>query len=201
MTLAELAAAPAWPRERVRALPGRCRGALLRDWASHVRRGFGDGAVARLREALELPASALPDAPPRKTWYPVSHQLLVTRWVGAELLDGDLLALEPLLFDAAHGAKDRVIEWALATVGVGFVFRQSRRVHGWLYDRGSVDAAVRRGAAELSWTGAELFAEPTWRLLQAFVVRSTIRSLNREVVAIEARDPGPDGFALDVRWR
>lgn len=192
---------PPWPPEQVQALAGRCRGALLRDWAAHLRRDFGDDAVVRLRDALGLTPRALPDAPVRKAWYPVGHQIAITRWVGETLLDGDLLALEPLLFTATHGARDRVIEWAMATVGVGFVFRQGERLHGWLYDRGRVRCAVQRNNARFDWSGAEFFGNPTWRLLQCFAVRATIRSLGREVVELTAVDPGPARYSLAVTWR
>jgi len=200
LSLADVAAAPAWPLERVRALDGRCRGALLRDWADHLGRDFGAAAVERLRADLALPAGLLPDAPERRAWFPVPFQLMVTRYAGERLLDGDLLALEARLHDAGHRTRDRVVEWAIATVGPGVVFKNTERIHRWLYDRGRARTTVHRNNALFEFQGAEFFAEPTWRLLQCFAVRAAIRLLKRDLRSLEAFDRGPDAFAVAVTW-
>ena len=200
LTLADLARAPRWPQARLDALAGRCRGALLRDWAANIERRFGAAAVAAVREATALDLRTLPDAPSRHGWYPVAAQLALTRAVAERYLAGDLLALEPLLHEAGRGARDRVVEWAMATVGPGFVMRQAERLHRWLYDEGRAAAEVARDGARVVWGGAPFCGEPTWRVLQAFAVRSTVALLDREVVALEAEDLGPEAFALTVRW-
>lgn len=201
LTVADLARAPAWPRERVRAIPGRCRGALLRDWGNHVRRLWGDDALAALRAELGLDEATLPDAPALRAWYPVRYQCEATRLIADRFTGGDPLGLAPLLADAGSRLQDGVIAWAIRTLGPGVVLKNAGRVHKDLYDVGRCTSRVGKGEAELRFSGAELFAEPTWRVLQMFALEATIGALGRTLVGIEAEDPGGDGFVARVAWR
>lgn len=201
-TLRALAGAKAWPDARVSALSGRCRGVLLRDWGVHVRSAFGETALADVRAALGLDATELPDSPAHKAWVPVQHQLRATRAIAARCLGGDLLALEPLLAEAGTRARDRVVEWAARRAGPGLILKSSPRIHRHLYDAGEVVADVGRDRAELNWRGAAFFAEPTWRLLQCFALRTTFTLLRRELTTLAVgADDEEAGFRLRLAWR
>jgi len=200
-SLEELAHAPAWPTDRVAELEGRCRGVVMRDWGAHVRARWGEAGLAEVREAAALSPEDLPDAPAPRVWYPVAHQLVVTRAIADRHLGGDLLALEPLLVEAGRSARDRVVEWAMRRVGPGFVLKHAHRVHRDLYDRGEVTSDVRRGEATLRWEGAGIFAEPTWRVLQCFALRGAVRLLGRELGHLEAASEGGDDLTLRLGWR
>lgn len=200
-TLERLAATPPWPLARELALPGRCRGALLRDWAAHVRRRAGDEAVVRLRAATGIDAARLPDAPKATDWYPIAYQVALTRAIVDHALGGDVLALEPLLADDTARAGDKLIALALRTLGPKRLLKRTAKAHGWLYDVGHADAAVDDGRARLDFVGAAHFANPTWRVLQLFALRGMLGGFGREIVSLCADVAGDDRFAVEVRWR
>jgi hypothetical protein len=200
-SLADLAAQPRWDSARTRALPGRCVGSLLRDWGLHVRRRWGEDALAAVRERAGLDAATLPDAPSLTEWVPLHYQLALTEAVADECLGGDLLALEALLHADALAARDRLLRWAIAKLGPAAALKGAGKLHPHLYDVGRVTSRVRRGQAELAFDGAALFGHPTWRLLQLFGQRSLLRALKRELLVLEGDDRGSDAFALRLAWR
>jgi hypothetical protein len=196
-----LAAEPPWEAARALALPGHCRGALLRDWAAHVSRRAGPGAVERLRAHLGLGPDLLPDHPPAERWYPVGYQLALTRAIIDLALGGDALALEPLLAEDTARARDKVLLFALRTLGPRRVLRGTSKVHAHLYDVGRAEADVADSSARLSFRGAAMFADPTWRILQLFAVRGMLRGFRRDLVELVADPEGEDRFTLQVAWR
>ena len=211
----ELARAPRWSGLRTRALTTRVRGILLRDWAAHVRTGFGEGALAAVRARADVSPAALPDAPDLRAWYPARLQLRVTEAIIDECLGGDALALGELLRAVGPTTRDRALRWALTKVGPGPMLRGAARAHGRLYDQGAAVAKTRRGAAEVEVTGGPLFAHPTWRLLQLLAIRTMLRALGRAEKALTVEDvpaspagggedtggpPAPRGALFRVRW-
>ena len=198
--LATLAAIPAWPLDRVLALPGRCKGSLLKAWGEHVRRRFGSSEADQLRAALGLTASDLPDAPDPLGWYPIAWQLALTRLISDRYLGGDLLALEPLLREDARSKQQRLIGHVLRlAVSPRRLLMGSERVWGNLYDRGRFQAEVGKHHASLRWSGAAFPSEPTWRVLQVFALRATFDALHAKEPMCHGRDLD-DGFELDVRF-
>jgi len=201
LTLEAIAAEPAWSLADTLALPGRCRGALLKDWAAHVTRRAGPGAVSALREALGLDARALPDAPPREAWYPVGYQLALTRAIVDRSLGGDVLALEPLLMEDAGRVRDKVAAVTMRLMGARRLFGKTSEVHGWLYDLGAARAEVADHRARVVLSGARYFAEPTFRALQLFATRALLRGLGKTLVDLRADAAPDDGLVIEAAWR
>jgi len=199
--LETLAAAPPWPLAREVAVAGRCRGALLRDWAAHVERRGGSDAVARLRERVGIGPELLPDAPKFDGWYPVGYQIALTRAIVDVALDGDILALEPLLAEDATRFRDRLLEMAMRALGPKRLLKRTAKAHAWLYEGGQAEAEVGDGAAVISFRGAAFFANPTWRVLQIFATRGMLRGFGRDITKLQADAEGEDRFTLEVAWR
>lgn len=183
------------------ALPGRCRGSLVARWADGCRRRWGEAGVAAVREGLGPLSAALPDDPGADIWIPVAAQILATDLVIDRLLGGDATALESLLHEDTERARDKVVGWVVRTLGPATVFRGARRLHPHLYDVGAVEAQVSSGLATLTWTGAPLFENPTFHVLQVLGNRIMLRMMRREVTELSAPDAGPDACSLRIRWR
>lgn len=200
--LRDLAGRPAWPLDEVLALPGRCRGSLLKDWASHVRRRFGPGEPEVLRATLGVDARALPDAPDKESWVRVSHQLALTRQIAERHLGGDLLALEALLREDARQKADRWVDRVVRlALSPRRVLGETKKIHAALYDLGEASATVDKHRATITWRGAAFFGEPTWRTLQVFAVRGLFDTLGGSVRVVEARGADREsGFALTIAW-
>ena len=198
--IAELARVPAWSAARVAALPGRCRGSLLARWAGLVRRHFGDAAVRRVRRELGALAADLPDDPPDEEWFPVAVQIALTDVFVGEFLGGDPRLLQPLLAEDVKGQVGRAAGLFLRTVGPGPILGRARHIHPSLYDVGRADADVGSGHAVIDCTGAELFANPTWQILQLMAHAGFVELTGREVLSITARSPADDALRIDLRW-
>jgi hypothetical protein len=200
--LRALAARPAWPLEDVLSLPGHCRGSLLKDWASHVRRRFGANEPDVVRQALGVDAQTLPDAPTDDAWVRVAHHLALTRQLVERRLGGDLLALEALVREDARSNSDRwvdrVVRLALAPRRV---LAETKRIHSALYDAGEAEAAVGKNDATITWHGAPFFGEPTWRVLQVFAVRGLFHTLGGSVRVVRAEGgERTSEFSLVIGW-
>lgn len=202
VSIETLAAERPWPRERELALRGRCRGALLRDWAGHVARRAGPEAVARLRAEVGIDAAALPDAPKPDVWYPVAYQVALTRAIVDVALAGDVLALEPLLAeDTARGVRDRLLVMAMRALGPKRLLKRTDKAHDYFYDTGQASADANDGHATMRFGGAAFFGNPTWRMLQVFAVRGMLKGFERTLTSLRVDLDGDDRFALDVQWR
>ena len=198
----ELAAARPWSREQELALQGRCRGALLRDWAAHVARRAGPEAVGRLRAEVGLDPALLPDAPKPEAWYPVAYQVGLTRAIVDVALGGDVLALEPLLAeDTARGVRDRLLVMAMRALGPKRLLKRTDKAHDYFYDVGRASAEASDGHALMRFEGAAFFGNPTWRMLQVFAVRGMLKGFDRTIQSLRVDVAGHDRFALDVSWR
>jgi hypothetical protein len=198
--LAGLARAQAWSRDEVLALPGRMKAALLRDWGVHVNRRFGAGESERLLSAVGIERAALPDAPDPEARVPVGWQLALTRAIADRHLGGDLLRLEALLIEDARRRPVSLVERvARLAVSPRRVLSHAEKIHGNLFDVGACRAELGKSGGTLTWTGARLFAEPTWRVLQCFAIRGMCAVLNERPPTL-AGESIDEGFRLHLAW-
>lgn len=199
MRLETLAAEPRWHASRVEALPGRCRGTLLKDWAANFSRHFGPDAVRHIRERLGVSLSGqLPDAPSQHEWLPVALQIRVTDIVIDDFLDGDALALEPVLRDGLD-RSGRVARALIRRLGPT-VLRGARQIHKQCYDTGSASARLSGRSVVLRSEGAEFMANPTWQLLQLIGHKLLLGLSGHTMVQLEGRSPEPTAFEAHVSW-
>ncbi|MFO0744144.1 MAG: hypothetical protein U1F43_00530 [Myxococcota bacterium] len=197
---AELIARPAWEPAEVLALPGRCKGSLMRDWAAHLARRWGADAVLRAREDAGVAPSDVPDAPVKDLWYRVAHQLALTRAIANRFLDGDLAALEALLREDALRVKERLVDRVLrATLSPRRVLAAAPKIHAAAYDLGRMTVEVERHGATLRFEGARYFAEPTWGALQLFALRGLFLALHEPAPTIVG-EPGQDSLVVRLAY-
>jgi hypothetical protein len=199
LPLAALAAAPRWPAERTRALPGRVRGDALRQWGVHLRRRFGDHAPDAVRARLGVSLDELPDAPGRHCWVPLPLQVRLLQVITDELLDGDALRMDTLFSDSTSAA-DHALSLAGRIAGPGLVLRMAGGWHASVCDVGRCEAEVDGPRATLRFTGAEAFDDPSWRLSQALGVGSIFTSLRRPATRLEGASEAARSFALLLAW-
>jgi hypothetical protein len=200
-TLAGLAAEPHWPRDRLASLTGRCRGAVVGKWAEGCRLRWGDTAPDLLRGDLGVDMARLPDVPPQREWLPAELWLRLTDAIVARFLHGDALALEPLMVADARRSAGMTARLFARQLGVPRILGATGRIHGWLYDVGEAGAVVGPGEATIRWSGAELFAQPTWRLLQIFGLRGAIETAGGRSADVVVASASHDGFEVIARWR
>lgn len=198
--VATLARLPRWGAARVETLPGRCRGTVLARWGAACRRRWGGAAIARLRARLGPWFDDLPEDPPEHAWFPVHMQIRLTDAVIDEFLAGDASALEPILFDDIERSLGRVKRAFLRTLGPGPILQRAGPLHAHLYSVGQTTADLRPNGATLSSTGAELFANPTWQLLQVLANLGMIQFTGRQMQSVRARMTASDAFAVDLNW-
>lgn len=189
-----------WSQEQVLALPGRMKAGLLRDWGVHVNRRYGAGESARLRAEIGLDTTQLPDSPDPDTRVPVGWQLVLTRAIANRHLGGDLLALEPLLLEDAQRRPVSFAEKvARMTISARRILGHAEKIHRDLFDVGTCQADLDRRGGTLTWTGARLFTEPTWRVLQAFAIRGMCTVLNERPPTLTGEGQ-VDGFRLHLTF-
>jgi hypothetical protein len=196
--LVDFVGRPAWPAAEVRALPGRGKGSLFRDWAAHLERHYGAEGVAAVRAATGIDAVALPDQPADKGLYPIGLQSLLVRATAERWFDGDLLALEPGLRADALASRNRWSDRVMRRlVSPWWVLGQATRIHAGLYDLGRAESEVGKGRARIVWSGARFMAEPTWGVMQAFAIRGLFAATRGVEPELEAT-PGDDQLVFDV---
>lgn len=196
----QLAGLPRWTADRVERIEGRCRGSVIARWAQCCRRAFGDVAVGRLRAAVAQLVPDLPDEPPEHAWFPVALQIRLTDVVIDDLLGGDPAELEPILHADIEANLGRIKQALLRSVGPGPILGRAKHLHAHLYDVGSARARVESTEATVTTRGAELFANPTWQLLQMFAHRGLVAFTDRTVTSLSATMPAPDAFAVRIAW-
>jgi hypothetical protein len=199
LSLSALAAVPRWPAARTMALPGRLRGHALRDWGVHLRARHGDGASDRVRAALGVDEEALPDAPSRRDWIPISLQIRMLQAVSDLWLDGDGLRLEALFTDT-NGAADKALALAGRVAGPGMVLRMAGAWHASVCDVGRCEAEVDGGRAVLRFRGAEVFDDPMWQLSQALGMQAMFNTLRRPAKQLTGNGDGSGCFTLWMAW-
>ncbi|MSP93142.1 MAG: hypothetical protein EXR79_15300 [Myxococcales bacterium] len=191
-----------WPAERLAALAGRCRGVLLRDWADHCRRRFGPTSVTEVRARAGPVAALVPDQPDLRDWLPAAAQIALTDAIVACHLGGHTMRLEALLREDALRDLTRVHRLLARAMGPHGGYRQVQGVYHKLYDVGRFRADVGDRTAVLHCAGAELFANPTWRVLQLFAHRAALHVLTgRDDGEVTGVGDGNGGFWIRMRWK
>lgn len=199
MTIEQLAAVPRWPEARTLALDGRLRGNALRAWGTHVARLWGPRAPDRVRERLGLGPDVLADVPTRKDWLPVSVQIRLAHAVVDEWFDGDILAFERV-FAETSGTGDKVMRWAAAQLGPTAVLKRAAGYHKSVCTVGELDSTATARSARLDFRGADVFDNPTWRLLNTMSMRTMFAFMKRRLTRIEGFDRGPRAFLIELEW-
>ncbi|TNF26937.1 MAG: hypothetical protein EP329_20325 [Deltaproteobacteria bacterium] len=199
VTIEELAATPRWPLERILALPGLLRGNALRGWGTHVARHWGPGAPDRVRELLGVSATTLPDVPAKRDWLPIWVQLRLAQVIVDEWCGGDMLGFEDL-FAETSGTGDKVMRWAAAQLGPTAVLRRAGSYHASVCTVGSCDATADARSARLDFRGADVFGNPTWRLLNTMSIRTMFTFMKKRLVTIHGVDVSPRDYVIEVAW-
>lgn len=206
LDLESMAKAAPWSQDEVLGLPGRMKAALLRDWGVHVNRRFGAGESERLQAVVGIERSALPDAPDPEARVPVGWQLALTRAIAERHLGGDLLKLEAMLIEDARRRPVSLVERvARLAVSPRRILSHAEKIHGNLFDVGACKAELGKSGGTLTWTGARLFSEPTWRVLQCFAIRGMCAVLNERPPtmwgeSLEDSRAETGGFRLHLTW-
>lgn len=211
LTIEELARVPRWPLEHTLALQGGVRGDTLGAWGHNLVTRFGPDAVARIRERV-VPGTAHEDRdrvraelvaiPPMlsdRDRVPVYAQLVLTEAIVDEFLDGDMLALLPLLVEDTRAGLGRLRLGAMRIAGVGNLIRLGPRTFREVHEKGehAVDVSGRR--AELQFTRNRLFANPTWRVLQVLATRVLFELVGAKG-SVLGEDTGDDAFTAIATW-
>jgi hypothetical protein len=179
-------------------LPGRCRGDLLGPWGTNVAKRYGADGLARVRRRLAPPLDQLAPVLTAKDWVPILAQLRVTEAIVDEHLAGDWPALLPLIIEDARAGIGRIQLALLRSIGPGNAFRLTSRTLPQVYESGTGAATVEKKHARLEFTGNAVFAQPRWRLMQLFAMRTMM-----ELAGVQGTATGedvPDGFVAHARW-
>ncbi|MCB9787734.1 MAG: hypothetical protein H6744_13710 [Deltaproteobacteria bacterium] len=203
LTAEALAAKPRWDRARAMAIPGRCRGVLLRGWQQLCTRRWGPTAVSKVRAALGPDSKLLPDKPGRLAWLPLGLQIRVTDVIIEELLGGDALGIEAALRENSLAASDGMVARMARTLGPAGLIRRATEWQAHLYDVGRVRVEVRERECE-AWAvfeGSEMYENPTWRGLQLATQRMVIEKSGRGVRETYGVGLPRGGYGAYVGWR
>lgn len=202
LTLAELAALPAWTHQESLSLEGQCLGAAMREWGPNVCRRWGADAADRIRADIGVDEAALPSSPDESSWLPVGLQVCTTEAIIRLFLGGDGNALEALVWEDLERTNPskaglRMLQWT----GPSLILRQVSRIHKRLYTVGEATGRVSRAEATIELKGAALFANPTWQLLQLTALRILLRAAGRKDTALYGQMPTADAFHIHLSWR
>jgi hypothetical protein len=201
-----LAAQPRWGREKTLALLGRARGDLLGAWGTNLVARFGPDALARVRARIGPPHDALAPVLTDHEWVPVHAQLLITEAIADEVFGGDVRAIYPALLEDTKKGLGRFKIAALRALGVARAFKIVPKIFNKVHDKGSV-ALETADAPPAGWngvrlrfTGAPLFTNPTWRLMQLFATK-VVLDLAEVQGQVVGHDDGQYGFLVDAGWK
>ncbi|MCA9518873.1 MAG: hypothetical protein KC635_28250 [Myxococcales bacterium] len=200
VTIEELAAEPRWSEDRIRGLAGRVRGNALRSWGLHVARHWGPRAPDLVRSRLGLGADALPDVPTKRHWLPVWAQIKLAHVIVDEWLDGDILAFEKVFGETA-GTGDKVIRWVAAKLGPTAVLKRADSYHESVCDVGKCLTTANATSARLDFRGADVFGNPTWRILNMMGMSTMFDFMKRDMGVLVGYDEGPRDFVIEMAWK
>jgi hypothetical protein len=199
LTIDTFASQPRWEMTRTLALPGWSRGDALGPWGDNLTRRFGGDALRRVRQRLPAEHARIAPVLTARDTLPVHAQLLLTEAICDEFLGGDLRALYPLLIEDTRAGIGRIQLALVKTMGPHRALAHGARGFRDIYDRGSADADTARGHARIVFRGSELFAHPTWRVLQLFAT-GTVIALAGGTAVLSGEDLGEDAFAALATW-
>jgi hypothetical protein len=201
LPLDHFAGQPRWSHERTATLTGRSRGILMLKWAENVRRRWGELVLANVRKRAGDIAALVPDAPDARDWLPAAAQIALTDAIIDLCLQGDARRLEALVLADALRDVTRLHRLLARAMGPHGGYRQVQAVYHKLYDIGRYRAEVGPCTAVVHCSGAALFGNPTWRLLQMVAHKGALQLLTgREDGEIMGLGDQPDSFWLRMRW-
>jgi hypothetical protein len=196
LTIDELVAAPRWPLDRTMALAGRVRGDTLGPWGDNLRKRFGPDALARVLARLPMPVAPVLTDRDRVAVY---AQLLVTEAIVDELLDGDMLALLPLIIADTRASIGTIKLAAMRVMGIGNLLRLGPKTFRDVHENGTHEAVVAKKSAHLTFANNPLFAHPTWRVLQVFAT-SVLFDLVGAKGDVLGEETGDAAFTSIATW-
>ena len=199
LTVETLGGQARWPGDRLASVPGRCRGDALGPWGHNLCRRFGPDAVDRIRRRLGPPLDQLGAVLSARDWVPAHAQVAVTEAIVDEYLDGDMLALYPLLVDDTRSSLGRAQLLLLRTLGPERSLRLVPRTFRNVYEDASAEIDVRPGRARMTLCGNPLFEHPTWRRLQLFGLRALLELVDRRGEVVGEGEVA-DGFTAIATW-
>ncbi len=196
----EASDAQLWSSEATMALAGRCRGVLLRGWASRVRRRWGEDAPDLLRADVGVGVDTLPDHPDARAWLPVGPYLRLNEAIVARCCAGDTAAFAAALADDARRSAGFLARTVARRLGPERLLRQAVDAHPQLFDVGETELDGVAGDRLIRYSGARVFDQPTWRFLQLFGLRLLIESGGADLRACDGAARGPTTFDVRLRW-
>ncbi|PIE20319.1 MAG: hypothetical protein CSA66_00780 [Proteobacteria bacterium] len=194
-----MATEPRWPVDRIHALPGQVRGNALRAWGVHVARHWGPEAPDLVRDRLGLDDKTLPDVPTKRHWLPMYVQIRLAHVVVDEWLDGDMRRFEAV-FGESSGTGDKVMRWVATKLGPTAVLRRASGYHGSVCTAGRLASTANARSACLDFRGADVFGNPTWRLLNMMSMRTMFSFMKRDLITLVGVDRGPRDFTIELGW-
>jgi hypothetical protein len=194
----DLASTPRRPVEETEGIEGRCRGALLADWAENFAEQWGAEAPRTIREGLGALSGALPDAPGAVAWYPIGAQLRVTEILLDEIVDGDVQGLRDALMALVD--THRAARFLARRLGLRRLISQVSTLFGQCYDRGRTEVRVTPGHGVITMAGADLVTHPTWQLLQLVGYEVLAELAGHPDAVVSGRIGSGRLFEVHVSW-
>lgn len=189
-----LATVPPWPVDRLRHLPGQCRGSVVRDWATLAGPTAGVAVRAQfVRDGLQLPDVA--DA----AWLPAHTHLRLHDLLAEQLCAGDRVAFGDLWLQMVAARISQPARWMARQFGL-------QRSVAWLtahwpslWDVPPPSVTIGDRALVAQFAGHPLFDHPTWQWLTALQATLLLEVLVGAPVQIDAQSTAGQ-FALHASW-
>lgn len=195
-----LAGAPRWDEGRTDALGGEVDQVTIRHWARNVRERHGADAVARVQRELGAWAERVPLEPEAEARIAVAAQARLTEAVADALHGGDLFPLAAITREDVRRDVSAAARLGLRAYGAVRALRHVPEVHAKLYDVGAASVDVRRGRATVRYTGAPLFAQPTWRFLVVVSLGLAVEGGAGRPPREARTDGGDASFEVELGW-
>jgi hypothetical protein len=194
----DLASTPRRPHQETEMLEGRCRGALLADWAENFAAQWGADAPQRVRDGLGALSAELPDSPGAVSWYPVGVQLRVTEILLDEIVDGDVQGLRDALLALVDA--HRAARFLARRMGLRRLISQVSSLFSQCYDKGRTEVRVTPGHGVITMGGADLVTHPTWQLLQLVGYEVLAELAGEPDAVVSGRIGAGRLFEVHVHW-
>ena len=179
-------------------LEGRCRGALLADWAENFAAQWGADAPQRVRDGLGALNAELPDSPGAVSWYPVGVQLRVTEILLDEIVDGDVQGLRDALLALVDA--HRAARFLARRMGLRRLISQVSSLFSQCYDKGRTEVRVTPGHGVITMGGADLVTHPSWQLLQLVGYEVLAELAGEPDAVVSGRIGAGRLFEVHVHW-
>ena len=123
----------------------------------------------------------------------------LTEAIVAELLGGSWPARCPLLVEATRAGLGRIQLALLRAMGPARALRLGPSTFSKVHERGRHEVEVTGRRARLSFHDNELFAHPSWRILQLLATRALLE-LTASPGTVVGEDAGSDAFVAIAAW-